>query len=195
MPLRRHHYTWDDIPWLDADVMASWGAFEPGAAETLDFGDERKPNIAFAMELERLRFIATYVWPGSPPDAAPIRSIVGLVQRPCRFGGSRAYFSCPSCHGRKLRLAVLPRGLMCGDCGMVTYASRRATPTQRLIRKADRIAWRMGLDSWEQPPTRPPYMRVEMYQRLLQERETVVAEIHRRIARRLKRRGYGDLLR
>jgi hypothetical protein len=165
---RKFRATWDDIAYLDADHMAGWGAFASGCRETITYEDGL-PELAFEMHDDRSEFAVVYKWQaiGHPPDGPFVRCRVVIDRRPCRFGGGRVYFRCPSCGKRKLRLAVLPEGLRCGVCGRVTWASRRETPTERVIRRGNKIAGKLGLDAWhETPGKRPRGMRLATFERL-----------------------------
>ena len=70
------------------------------------------------MEDDRDAFTVFYQWKQSSKadNGEPVRSRIFLERRPCRFGGWRTFFICPSCGRRTLRLAVLPEGLLCGPC-------------------------------------------------------------------------------
>jgi hypothetical protein len=186
MPAMKYRCTWDAIASLDADHMSGWGAFERGCNHTIDFDDDDLPELAFDMSAERDEFTAVY----RIGDADFVRSRVALERRPCRFGGTRAYFIAPCCGRRTLRLAVLPQGLRCGACGRVTWGSRREQPVHRLIRRANKTAVRLGLDAWhEQPTKRPPYMRMTTYAALSAERDQLAADINRHISAKLARSG------
>lgn len=183
---RRYRGTWDACAYLDADHCASWGAFS-GFTGQVTFDDVEPPAIHFEHDKDRDSFAVFYLWKGRDDEAGPIRSTVHLERRPCRFGGTRAYFRCPSCERSVLRLAVLPEGLRCGRCGRITWGSRRETETRRLVRKANKIALRLGLDYFGDTPKRPPHMRAATYARIMTELEPLKLEINRRIAVRLAR--------
>jgi hypothetical protein len=183
MAKRKYRASWDEIAYLDADHIAGWGALN-GYVGTVDFDDVTPAKIHVEHDPDRDTFSAFYV-SENVKDGEPVRSTVQLDRRPCRFGGTRAYFVCPTCPRRTLRLAVRPQGLRCGSCAQITWASRRETPTRRLIRKANKIALRMGMDYFGDPPKRPPHMRPETYAGLLSELLPIKAEIERRVARRM----------
>ena len=190
MAARRYQYSWDDIAGLNADYMAGWVAFEPGCRHTIDFDDDDLPKLALVNDADGTAFTATYQWrqPGQREAGDFIHARVHFERRPCRLGGSRRYFICPSCGRRTLRLAVLPQGLVCGSCGRVTWGSRRERPLQRLMRKADKLSVRLGCDSWRDPQCeRPLNMRTATFERLVAERCSLVADINRRIGARLSR--------
>ncbi|MEQ1819788.1 MAG: hypothetical protein ABL871_14390 [Terricaulis sp.] len=184
MATARYRATWDAIAYLDADHCASWDAFN-GYAGPVEFDGLTPSAIHCEHDPERDTFAAFYVWPGKDDEAGPIRSTVRLDRRPCRFGGTRPYFICPRCSRRTLRLAVLSGGLCCGTCGRITWGSRRETETRRLVRKANKVAVRLGLDYFGDHPKRPPHMRAATYVRIMAELEPLKAEINRRVAVRL----------
>lgn len=68
MAQRKHRLTWDAIPYLDADCMAGWSAFEPGPTETVDFDDGETPEITIVVQPDRPRFTATCTRPGGLRD-------------------------------------------------------------------------------------------------------------------------------
>jgi len=190
MAAPRYRATWDEVPSLDADYLArNWQALSGFVGQIEPDGPTPKEfKVHFEHDRERDAFSVFYVWEGKEGDAGgPIRSTVRLERRPCRFGGTRAYFICPGCARRTLRLAVLPGGLLCGTCGRITWGSRRETETRRLIRKANKIARRLGIDSFDDPPKRPPHMRAATYARIMAELEPLKAEINRRVAVRMAR--------
>lgn len=185
MPARRYRYTWDDIAWMDADHMASWGAFEPDAKHIIDFNDDDLPKLAFEMTDAGDRFSVFYTLPSHRHEAPdPIRSTVHLDRCRCRFGGTRAYFIAPCCSRRTLRLAVLEDGLRCGTCGSITWKSRREHELHRLIRKANKIADRLGCDDWmETPSRRPLHMRQATFEKLKRERAAIAGQINQHLLR------------
>lgn len=170
--------------------MAGWGAFEPGCQETVHFDTDSLPRVAFEMEAEAA-FRAAYRWQafGQEPTGDVLTSRICIERRACRFGGSRAYFICPYCLRHTLRLAVLPEGLRCGTCGRVTWGSRREGKTRRLIRKANKLARRIGSEDWDQRPGRPPaHMRLTTFARIEAERSALTDEINAKIAPGVLRR-------
>ncbi len=82
---------------------------------------------------------------------------------------------------------MLAEGLCCGTRGRITWGSRRQTETRRLVRKANKIALRLGLDYFGDHPKRPPHMRAATYARIIAELEPLKAEINRRVAVRMAR--------
>jgi hypothetical protein len=184
MTARTYQATWDDVAALDADHIASWGALA-GYAGPIEFDNGEPAIIHVEHDQERDTFSAFYVWKGERD--APIRCTVTVERRPCRFGGARAYFRCPRCARATLRLAVLKIGLLCGRCGRITWKSRRLGETGRLVRRADKLAGKLGLDTVLSTPKRPTGMRLETYARIVADLAPLQGEIGRRLTLRAAR--------
>lgn len=186
MAVRRYRATWDEVAELNADFIAGWGAFD-GYVGQIDYEGFTPAAIHVEHDAARDTFSAFYVWKGELEASGPIRSTVRLERRPCRFGGTRAFFICPRYTRRTLRLAVLAGGLSCGTCGAITWGSRRETETRRLVRRANKLAQRLRLDHFADPPKRPPHMRTATHARIMAKLEPLKAEIDRRVAVRMAR--------
>lgn len=186
MAARRFKATWEQVSALDADHIASWGAFA-GYAGPITFDDTEPRKLHVEHDRQRDTFSVFYVWKGDDDTELPIRDTACLERRACRFGGTRAYFMCPCCLRRTLRLAVLRIGLRCGTCASITWGSRRETEARRLVRKANKLALRLGLDYFDDAPKRPPHMRTATYARIMAELAPLKAEIDRRVAARMAR--------
>lgn len=187
MAARRYRCTWDHINALSADYMARWGAFVPGC-ETAVGSDEEDERllIQYTMDRERdvfsVRYTACRIGPGR--REVQVHQIVQIERRPCRLGGHRVYFRCPSCWRAKLRLAILPEGLRCGRCGSITWGSRREHAPQREIRRANKLAAKLHLYEWNEPPIeRPLHMRMAKFQFLKAEKAMLADRINDRLNR------------
>jgi hypothetical protein len=190
MAPRRYRCSWDDIAALDADFVASWGAFEPGRLETVEFDGDHLPTktLVFEMQDQGDHFRAFYEWKLDDDEPTTVRSEVRVEKYPCRFGGHRTYFICPCCDRRVLRLAVLDSGLACARCGRVTWKSRREQPLARVIRKANKVGNKLGCDEWwDVPKARPKHMRLKTYELLRGRRLLLTGQINNRLAARLVR--------
>jgi hypothetical protein len=181
MPARQYH-CWDDLAHVNADHMASWGAFKDGTAEIIEF-DDREPAMAtYELQPDGDSFKVLYDWTSDDGERSLVRCQVQLERRPCRFGGSRVYFIAPCCGRRVLNLALRRPGPRCWSCGKITWASRREGKTRRLIRKADKIAQRIGARGWWDVPRKPERMRHKTYELLRIQQITLAREINRRIS-------------
>ena len=101
---------------------------------------------------------------------------VGLSWTPCRFGGERPWFLCPSC---QRRVAILFGGAVfaCRHCYRLAYESQRERDYDRLAGRADKIRRRLG---WPvgilnaTPRTKPRGMHWRTFWRLTAEHDALV---------------------
>jgi len=187
MPARRYRYTWDQINALDADHMARRGVFQPGCEAWIGFEDaDGDFRIHFRMDREHDVFSARYGACRIRGNALETNAnqLVLIERRPCRLGGHRVYFRCPSCSRSTLRLAVLPEGLRCRECGRVTWGSRRERAPQRLIRRANKVAAVLQSGEWDdEPEVRPRYMRIAVFHAMKTERARLAEQIYEHMDR------------
>src|SRR5215468_4096858 len=91
-----------------------------------------------------------------------------LLDEILRGLGKEIVFQCPSCDRRCTRLAFRSYGLVCARCGPVTWGSNREGKIARMVRRANTIADKLGLQSWANKPTKKPAnMRLARYVSLL----------------------------
>jgi len=88
-----------------------------------------------------------------------------ITRTPCPFGGERAWWLCPGCGRRAIRLYQLAGALRCRNCHRLVYASQRDTAWGRATTRAQTIRLRMGgSSSLLVPfPEKPPRMRWRTY--------------------------------
>lgn len=95
---------------------------------------------------------------------------VGIELTPCRYGGSRAYFRCPS-EGCGRRVANLFSGggeFLCRQCLGLAYRSQQLRPAARLMQRRDKIAAPLRVENWFAfPAPRPNGMQHRTYERLV----------------------------
>jgi hypothetical protein len=64
--------------------------------------------------------------------------------------------------------------------GGVAWGSGREGETSRLVRKANRIAAKLGMEGWADPIRRPLHMRTNTFAKLAAELDVLQVEITRR---------------
>jgi hypothetical protein len=105
-----------------------------------------------------------------------VTDTIPIVRRPCRFGGSRAYFLClgprgTDCGRRVTKLYLSHRYFLCRHCSQLAYASQYEQPWQRALRRANKLKQRLGIDVGiaEPFPDKPRGMWTRTYGCLLDE--------------------------
>jgi hypothetical protein len=97
--------------------------------------------------------------------------LLGILWRPCPFGGERPFFLCPACKRPRLRLYDMLSFFMCRVCARLFHASRSENPQTRALRRAYKLRMRLGgaPDAVEPIPPRPKGMHWHTYERLTDE--------------------------
>jgi hypothetical protein len=122
-------------------------------------------------------------------DWQAIEERVFLTKVPKPFGGAQTLFICPRCSRRVTTLALGRRYFRCRTCVGAAYASSQEGPTDRAMRRANKLKRRLGaepgLDSWY---VRPRHMRRRTFDAIearIQAAEAEVNDAHIRLLGRL----------
>lgn len=119
-----------------------------------------------------------------------VRERVRLDWTPCHFGGWRPWFVCPNCGRRVAKLYNTARYYHCRHCCGLVYQSQREIPSDRLLRKVQKVReWLGGDGSTIAPfPDKPKWMHWTTYFRIRQQAERDEAHMWDDLAQWLKRR-------
>ena len=157
--LQRHGY-------LRAGRVGGWQWTDNG---------EQVAWINLRAETDRLQLTYRVRIGGGPWE--DVAETVGIVRRPCRFGGTRPYFICPgvvrgvACRRRVVKLHGPGRFFLCRHCHCLAYASQSEGDCDRLLRRVRKIKERLGGDPGpaEPLPPKPPGMWRRTYERLTEQ--------------------------
>ncbi|HOZ25839.1 MAG TPA: hypothetical protein PLH23_00980 [Hyphomonadaceae bacterium] len=126
---------------------------------------------------------------GDAEDWRQIEERVTLTRVAKPFGGAQTYFRCPRCSRRVATLALARQYFRCRTCVGAAYASSQEGPTDRAMRRANKLKRRLGaepgLDSYY---WRPKHMRQRTFARIdarIQAAEAEVNDAHVRLLARL----------
>lgn len=97
-----------------------------------------------------------------------VAQTIQIEWTPCRFGGRRPWFLCPSCGGRCYILYGDNR-FLCRKCHNLAYASQCETLQDRMFRRAHKIRGLLGGKPGEISIEKPPFMWWRTYYRLVSE--------------------------
>lgn len=105
----------------------------------------------------------------------PVREPVALDRTPCPYGGSRPWFRCPGCDGRRAVLYGNGGLFRCTGCHDLAYSSTREGSYESDRRRADELRRRLGgKPGAVTVPRKPKGMHRRTYERMvaeIQERE------------------------
>lgn len=112
-------------------------------------------------------------------ETGPQDYTVALEAEPCRFGGWRWWWVCPTMW-RRCAVLYLPNGgrrFLSRQAYRLAYRSQREDVIGRAHRRAARVHKRLGADygtTCDPLPPKPPRMRWATYERLVARREAAV---------------------
>jgi hypothetical protein len=159
---------------LDINQLSEKGCLLSGCISTcqwIDGNDVGSINLSAESERLHLRY-KVRVASGGWQDMV---ETVPIVYLHCRFGGTRAYFTCPGdgtgC-GRRVGKLYLSRSyFLCRHCNQLTYASQFEKPWQRGLRRSNKLKQRLGIDIGigDPFPDKPKGMWTRTYECLLTE--------------------------
>lgn len=180
---------------LDVRQLHRGGQLTPGQSfpKTWQQNGEELASIQMRTEVDRV--ILDYRIRTNDGER-PMNYPVHLEWTGCHLGGRRAWFLCPT-PGCGRRVAILFGGAVfaCRHCHKLAYESQRASPSDRAMRRADRIRRRLGWDAGIANPSggKPKGMHWRTFARLDAElfgcmRICLAATMH--LLDQLKRRGW-----
>ena len=100
---------------------------------------------SIGIEVRPEGFVLRYSTPNGIRDEQ-----LAITRTPCRFGGSRPWFVCPSCNENRLVLAYSRQRWACTDCHNLAYVSECLHPISRTWRQQERLE-RLLDEDWERP--------------------------------------------
>lgn len=179
-------HTTDDFRRLDVRALHKAGMLGAGHAAMWSWSSRGVLRASIHVQAEAGRLILNYA-ATSNGEKKDYRYPVGLSWTPCRFGGERPWFLCPSC---RRRVAILYGGAVfaCRHCYRLAYESQRERDYNRLAGRADKIRQRLG---WPvgilnaTPRTKPHGMHLRTFKKLTAEHDALVQAALSGMAERL----------
>jgi hypothetical protein len=135
-----YNWTWDGEPWGSVSYAVRDGALE--LSWRITSSDDE--NVSF-------------------------RTTVPIKRVPCRFGGERLYWHCPSCY-RNCEVIVMAntaRFWGCRRCLKLRYSCQGHDAATRMQRRADAIYARLGDTHDDGLVYKPKWMRWKTFNRLM----------------------------
>lgn len=157
----------DSLP-LDIRRLQRSGVLTPGQAFSWQWTVRDRVRASIQVRVESRQVELAYSYTPTGGVAETIRHAVLLESTPCNLGGSRLWFSCPTCARRVAVLYGRGRLFACRQCKGLAYASQGEDDGDRAARRAERIRKRLG---WPPgilsgPGVKPPGMHWRTYERL-----------------------------
>ena len=167
--------TEDSMP-LDIRRLHRAGALSPGRAVSWQWtvNDRVIASIRVHAQAGSVTLGYNYTPHGRPVEV--ISQTVWLESTPCAFGGSRSWFTCPTCSKRVAVIYGAGRLFACRRCKGLAFSSQGEAADDRAARRANRIrkllGWQIGILNG--PGLKPKGMHQRTYQRLLARHDAFV---------------------
>ena len=136
----RQSDTTDDYRSIDIRYLKREGLLAPGLCRCIRWFRLGKQIAAIGLSPAPGRVVLRYRYKGDDGHWQDMSYPVEIATTPCRLGGERHWFLCPTPACRR-RVAILYGGAVfaCRHCHRLTYPSQREDYGDRAARRADRI--------------------------------------------------------
>lgn len=188
---RRRHFgtknTTEESRPLDIRRLQRGGVLMPGRRFEWQWTISGKPvaDIQVRVEIERVVLVYRYRRRGES-EWQDVEAPVRIDRTPCRYGGTRPWWLCPSCGRRVAVLYANGRLYACRLCCKLAYSCQRETADDRAARRANsirrRLGWKPGILNGSEG--KPKGMRAKTFARLKAEHDAFVGVSLAGMARR-----------
>ena len=130
---------WHRRGYLRADVSFTWGWSRDGKCiASIDLiSDGAGLTLCYRMKVG--------------DDWRDVSQHVGIESTPCHLGGTRPWFTCPTCGGRAGVLFLRSGRYACRKCQRIAYRSQSGSETERLCSLFHKLAAQLeaGKPAWQ----------------------------------------------
>lgn len=143
------HWRWDkrdttcDYVRLDVRWLKRKGCLRPGWSGTLNWSRRGEQFAWINVDSADGQITLRYRTRRGDSEWQERHHPVSVEWSPCRFGGNRAWFRCPSC-SRRAAILYGAAVFACRRCLQLVYESQREAPHYRALSKAQRIHEKLG---------------------------------------------------
>jgi hypothetical protein len=168
--------TEDSLP-LDIRKLQRTGGVTPGRAISWQWSVNDKAVASIRVKVEVGRVVLSYRHRSrGESEWQNVEQPVYMEHTPCTFGGTRAWWFCPSCGRRVAVLYGCGKHYACRHCYKLAYTSQGESVDDRAARRANRIrkklGWELGILNGN--GDKPKGMRWKTYWRLCAEHDACV---------------------
>jgi hypothetical protein len=134
-------------------------------------------NRNISVEAEQIRVILRYKARDEHGKLQPIEATIPLDATDAGRGRQRLWFWCPGC-GKRASILYFAKYFRCRRCHRIRFGNQTLSASEPPLERIRRNrVWLGGSRSLLKPfPPRPRYMRLEKYQRMMEEDQKVVSQ-------------------
>lgn len=174
---------------LDIRWMRAKGWLRPGTSGSIQWNRWGESIGSISYSAHESGLFTTWTILSGDDSGSKVSISIPIRGRPCRFGGERLYWGCPSC-GRTCEVLVLAntaRFWGCRRCLRTRYHSQGLQPADRMQQRADAIYDRLGGADDRDLVHKPKWMRWKTFNRLMESANDYAAEADAAHALRIMR--------
>ena len=178
--------TEDSMP-MDIRRLHRAGALVPGRSVSWRWTVNDREIASIRLHAYAGSVTLTYNYTPHGRLAETVTQTVWLETTPCALGGSRSWFTCPTCGKRVAVIYRAWRLFACRQCKGLAYTSQGEAADDRAARRADRIRKRLGwqIGILNGPGLKPKGMHQRTFERLLARHDAFVGESLAGMAKKL----------
>jgi hypothetical protein len=141
--------TFEEYRRVYINFLAKQGMLRTGTVGTMSWnrGGEPSGTITVRGGSGSVTFCYTCTMYGGDPEK--IEQQIDIEQTPCHFGGSRSWFTCPTCFNRVGVLVGAGKLFKCRKCYQLPYMCQTESRSDRASRRIRKIQKRLGNPDWE----------------------------------------------
>ena len=135
----------EEVPQLDVRALKRGGLFD----QSTSMGSITWTNIGLtecSLEYNYTDSTLSISYAVKTPHTASeaVSEHIFIDRTVCHYGGTRTWFSCPSCNARKAILYCASKRFLCRQCYGLSYSSQNEVYADRMIRKARKLRSKLG---------------------------------------------------
>ena len=177
-----------DMRQVDVRRLHREGHLKPGMAYNRQWtrNGEVISSIGMSVQADLVRF--TYRHRPAGGDWQDVHCPAYLERTPCTYGGTRAWWLCPTC-GKRCAILYIGKTPACRHCYRLAYRSERETTSDRATRQVnklrDRLDWEPGFLNGNGP--KPKGMHWRTFYRLRAQHDAYMQQTLAGVAQMLGR--------
>jgi hypothetical protein len=141
--------TFEEYRRVYINFLAKQGMLRTGTSGTMSWNRGGEPSGTITVRGGSGSVTLCYTCTMYGGDPEKIEQQIDIEQTPCHFGGSRSWFTCPTCFNRVGVLVGAGKLFKCRKCYRLPYMCQMESRSDRASRRIRKIQKRLGNEEWE----------------------------------------------
>jgi len=146
---RSKQATVEDVRSTTIGFLAKMGFLRPCVVGSISWtqGGDAFGSVSVVGGFNQITFAYTTETDYEEPEK--VEQHIHIERTRCHFGGSRPWFICPRCQGRRGLLLLVGGRFACRRCYRLPYTSQTESRSDRATRRIRKVQKRLGNPDWE----------------------------------------------